>query len=275
MLDENVSCPVPGLLSARVRTIGAILTRHALWPHRRGVTAGVMARPPETARLDLPRPHDDPISTPAGDASDIIAPGGCERGLPGTVFRSTVKIRSRSRPSQIAAPRYFPLCVVVTLRHFEGARVVEDGDIASSSRPPHPKLYTQPAKTLLGAGPGPLDSSSRVRISQGKTVSKDAERDHIVWPRPHPHPSTSPRVVASSSVRAHTMWSSARSSTRSASSWRGCPRCVHPRTVASLPFYQLANTRSSPLRCRSPSPRTRVSGSPARCTIVPWRSPAS
>ena len=116
MLDENVSCPVPGLLSARVRTIGAILTRHALWPHRRGVTAGVMARPPETARLDLPRPHDDPISTPAGDASDIIAPGGCERGLPGTVFRSTVKIRSRSRPSQIAAPRYFPLCVVVTLR---------------------------------------------------------------------------------------------------------------------------------------------------------------
>ena len=116
MLDENVSCPVPGALSARVRTIGAILTRHALWPHRRGVIAGVMTRPPEAARLDLPRPHDDPISTPAGDASDIIAPGGCGEDSRGPYFRSTVKIRSRSRPSQIAAPRYFPLCVVVTLR---------------------------------------------------------------------------------------------------------------------------------------------------------------
>ena len=116
MLDENVSCPVPGTLSARVRTIGAILTRHALWPHRRGVIAGVMTRPPEAARLDLPRPHDDPISTPAGDASDIIAPGGCGGDSRGPYFRSTVKIRSRSRPSQIVAPRYFPLCVVVTLR---------------------------------------------------------------------------------------------------------------------------------------------------------------
>ena len=195
------------------------------------------------------------------------------RGLPGTVFslnrQDTLAQSSESdRSSEIFSPlrRGHP---AVTSRARESLRTA----ILHRPRALHSPSFTpSPRRHSSGRVLARLTARSGVRISQGK----NGFEGRGIWPRPHPRrPSTSPRVVASSSVRAHTMWSSARSSTRSASSWRGCPRCVHPRTVASLPFYQLANTRSSPLRCRSPSPRTRVSGSPARCTIVPWRSPAS
>ena len=96
--------------------------------------------------------------------------------------RAVVRVRSQLRD-------IFPSASWSPSGHFEGARVVEDGDIASSSRPTHPKLYTQPAKTLLGAGPGPLDSSVSSSDLPGKNGFEGRGK------RPHRMAATAPATA--------------------------------------------------------------------------------
>ena len=154
-------------MSARVREMGAILTRHALWPNGRGAVAGATARPEEATRLDTPCPCDHPRGTLAGDARASMVPWGCERGRPGTRIQLTQSDKRREIWLKIfSSPASAP-------RHTSEAPGSLRTATVSSSRPHAVYVVSLQARKDTPPGGSRPTRSARVRISHSrkKTVS--------------------------------------------------------------------------------------------------------
>jgi hypothetical protein len=201
MLDENVSCPVPGLLSARVREMGAILTRHALWPNGRGAVAGATARPEEATRLDTPCSCDHPRGTLAGDARASMVPWGCERGRPGTRIQLTQSDKRREIWLKIfSSPASAP-------RHTSEAPwgVVEDGDSIVLAPSRGLRFTPSPQRHAPGRIPAHALGTSSDLAQQEENGFDEALGSLEAWPRLRPKRLIiRPRAGASSSARVRT-----------------------------------------------------------------------